>query len=221
MSQDCFSIEELSDLLDRDSDDPRLEHVRDCARCRNLLAALREFGAPTQLPSQADIPRAEAQLKRFITENVDMPQPTSSLGSFFRRLIGSGHLLHRPVTGLALAAVVLVIVVGVREGLKPSEPFLVRDAGTHTEPQLVLHAPEAQSDGGVRLSWEAISEDATYEVVLYSSSLDELARFAVGNETAFVINPDEFPSGRILWQIEAAIRGNPIATSQPAGIPNR
>lgn len=220
MSQDCFSIEELGDLLDLGSDDPRWDHVHNCARCRNLIAALREFEAPTELPAEADVPGAEQHLKHFITVNVDRPEPASSLGGFFRRLIGPERPLLRPVTGLALAVLGLVIILGVRERLNRSDSFVVRDGRIDSGPELILHPPAYQADGSLRLSWGRLAPDATYQVVFYTSRLDEIARYSVGFDTSLVISPADIGSGGFLWQIEAETSGKTIATSQPAGIPH-
>ena len=221
MSQECFSIEELGDLLDLDSDDPRLAHVRECAQCRNLLASLREFESPTQLPSEADLPTAETHLNRFITAEIEVAEPAGGLGSFFRRLMGVGHPVFRPVTGLALVALAVIVILGVRDRTQPSDPFVVRDARINTAAHLILRTPESLPTGLLRLSWEPITDDVTYQVVLYTSGLDEIARYSVGSETNLTITPAEIYSGRFLWQVEAQAAGKTVATSQPAGIPIR
>ncbi len=221
MSRECPDIEELGDLVDIDRDDPRMSHVNGCVRCRNLLASMREFKTPGELPPGATVSEAEAKLGQFLehemagVEHAQARQPS--------RLSGWRNLLFRPVTGFALAAVAVVVVLTVWQQPDHPDPIVVRGSGTSDSPQLVLAAPAPLENGGTALSWNSIEGADSYHVVLYGLGLTELKRFPARSDTFLIIGTDDWPTTppdgrRLIWQVHALRQGDHWIQSRPAGI---
>ena len=221
MSRDCPDIEELGTLIDLDPHDPRMAHVQACARCRNLLASMRVFRAPGELPPETDIGAAEAHLRRVLRQEVRGGERRTSRRSHLMQ--GWYRLILRPVTGLVLIAAVVAVVLLVRQQPPESGRFVLRNDRVSSRPQLMLRPPLVHADGDIVLRWARVDGATDYCVVVYDLGLVELARFPAETDTSRVVARSEWPAvprggNRLLWQVQAFRRGRVWIESQPAGV---
>lgn len=239
MNRDCPDIEDLGALIDLDPHDPRLAHANECARCRNLLASMREFRAPSDLPPEADVREAEEKVGQFLqrelgvteqgaatrekTPDGEQGRAESQTGNLFRLLSNWRPLLLRPVAAFALVAVAIVVVLTLRQQTDRSDPFVLRSNRSSESPQLALQAPALLTHGGMLLSWGHIADADSYRIVLYDLDLSELARFPAGKDTFLIIAPSDWPTAthgerQLIWQVHALRQGEDWIQSEPAGI---
>lgn len=234
MSDDCFSIEELGDIAGLHPRDPRYAHVEACAKCRALLASLREFREPSEIPQGANLEDAERRLTGALErelsreassgESLDVrqrePQPESPLAQLLGWLWRPSL---RPALAVGAAAILLVIVVNVLDfGGGPDRIVPRQDVGGQ-EAVLSLNPPQHLDDGRIRLSWEAAERADAYRVLLFDTELNEVTRLEAGSATSFVMEAVEIRNlagaeGQLLWQVIALSGGDQILRSSPGGL---
>ncbi|MBU1700193.1 MAG: hypothetical protein KJ970_04795 [Candidatus Eisenbacteria bacterium] len=217
MKRDCPSIEELGEWLELDPQDSRRAHIEQCARCRNLLASLREFRAPSHVPADANVRDAEQDLGQILTRELEggeqKKQPLKGRRMFFRR----------PAIGLAFAAMALIAVVLFRHQAESPGPYVARSVSSNESRLLVLQPPTMLPDGRTVLKWNQLPGADSYRIVLYDLDLTELARFPARVDTSLILSPGDWPPAtlgkpQLLWQVRAMRQGNEWIQSLPAGI---
>jgi hypothetical protein len=77
--------------------------------------------------------------------------------------------------------------------------------------------------GGIELRWSAEPGADAYQVAFYAGDLREIARLAPAPDTSCVVRRDELPATLapgtpLLWRVTALRGGDPIATSEVAGL---
>ncbi len=142
MSHECFDIDELGKLAELGPDDPRSQHVRECPRCRNLLASLREFRSPTKIPDGAQVREAREHILRALEQEL---RPAVDIRpSWFQRIS------LRPAFGIAVGVAVILIAFGIADRRDAVDQPIVRRGGS--EVTVTPLVPEVLVDGQVRLS---------------------------------------------------------------------
>lgn len=239
MKQSCFRIEELGEIARLDPNDPRLEHLKECAHCRALLASCREFHEPKELPEGLDIEDAERRLAvtfdRAIQgreggrevvgawEDASRPQSPrgSSLSCFLRNL---WRPALRPAWGVGAAVAIIFLAVHLidfRDGA--SDRIVPRIEQDPARLEFILHEPQPLEGGEVRLAWQPVEDADAYRVLFFDADLDELARLDTGSASTVALRPEDVGglpvSGtKILWQVVALRSGDELTRSHPAGL---
>lgn len=213
MSRECPSVRELAELLDVDLADPRCAHVRDCVRCRNLLARLREFQTPAAALPPAEVAAAERQMAQAL-ERAQRRVVVTPRSAWWRRS------WWYPALSAAVFAAVIFTAYQFIGPSAPGGPGTLRGKPNSAE-ILAPEAPQLLADGGLRFAWQRSPEGESYAIVFFDLHLNELARFAPTGETTFALAPADVAglgaSGeQVLWQIVALRRGVEIAQSRPA-----
>jgi hypothetical protein len=225
MNPDCYPVEEIGNLIDLDPRDPRLAHVRECVRCRNLLVSMRAFRDPMPEPDGADRGEAETHMNRFMENELAadiQPGPPREAG-ILQFLIPVRQFLLRPVTSLAIVFLAVVIIFSINQHNTRQGPFVVRGTDTSAAPQMILNPPQVQTDGSVLLSWSPLDAAEAYDVIILSSTLDELSRITAGADTFMTISSASIPgltatNSRILWQVQSLCNNGETIQSLPAGL---
>jgi hypothetical protein len=241
MSTACFRPEDLDALRSLKPEDPRLRHLQECPRCRWLLASYEEFITPGVPRDPSELAEAEAALSALLRAEAAGARPPSPLGQSEERREGPGsggaparprpwgssrwssfRLGWRPLAGLAGAALVTVAVLHLAPGLiRPdrSEPLTPRGLESPLAGEMVVRPAQVRADGALEFHWRAQPEADQYQVLLYNSSLEEIARLPAGADTMKVLEPGRATalrpaSGIILWQVVAFSRTDEIARSR-------
>lgn len=220
MTDPCFDSADLDELLSLPADDPRLDHLENCAACRSLLASYRKYLDPGTLPPEARQVEAQRSMQRFIEEQiigVDTPTPTRP--SYLSRLMAS---LRGPALAPMLVVVfALVVVTGIwatRDALRPERRTgIVRDLPVSGEETGMM--PVAQvMDGGSRLSWQAIPGADAYRVQILSADLVMEREIDAGNRLSLATEAAD-PGEPRFARVIAARRGDEIARSPLIAMP--
>jgi hypothetical protein len=239
MKQSCFRMEDLGEIAGLEPGDPRLEHLKECAHCRALLAACCEFNEPSKLPEGLDIEDAEKRLAAVFEQAIhgepirretaatergapSPERPPDNLGSRLLRALWKPAL--RPAWGLGAAlAVVLLVIRLVDTGDGGTDRIVPRIDEDPARLELILRAPQSLAGGEVRLGWQPVEGADAYRVLLFDASLDELASLDAGAATILTLQPDEIEGlpesgNQVLWQVVALRRGDELTRSRPAGL---
>jgi hypothetical protein len=216
----CFQVEDLGTLDELDPDHPRLLHLDRCPRCRSLDTAYREFRKPSpDAALDADLRDSRSRLTATIRKHVygDGTAPSSGEpGSFFGRLFSTRLLRPAGATAAVMLTVVVMFIV-LQPSAPPSEEIILRGSPESTG-EIKLFPPLVTANGSVEFRWATTLEAESYQVLLRSTGLDELARLEPVADTVFVLLPDSLPTlrdtdGLVFWQVIALRDGNEIAIS--------
>jgi len=223
MADRCFDLSEFGDLLDLEPGDPRSEHLARCPLCRSRLKAFRAFleKRPAAGSRPAD---ADAALERYITATVRQ-SPLSRPGSEAERglpRLGPLSLRRFAVPALAAAAVVVLVLVWAPPRHAPEGP----SGQLRREPQpagleATLAATSAvRPDGAIALRWRKSPDADSYQVQLFDTRLEEIARFPAGSDTVLILLPEQLVdlSGPLLWRVQALRTGSVVGRSSPAAL---
>lgn len=211
---ECVEPEALDALLALAEGDPRRDHLRTCARCHALAESYALFLAPADAHESHvdDADRAfDALRARLLAGEVSPALRRSTWRDWFAPAL-------RPAWALAALTVLVGGALVVSRLQAPAPNHVLR--GT-TDQAMTLAPPVALADGDVRLGWKGVPGADTYEVVFYSSTLDELDRAAAGAETSILLPAGRIPAvyekGEILlYRIIASHGGDEVARS-PVG----
>jgi hypothetical protein len=232
MTRNCYHIEELSEIADLQPGHPRLAHAQECARCRGLLTAIREFRAPRRIPEGADPDTADDRLTAALDSEIRRARAIAKTahpddepaGWWIRQCRALWAPGLRPVWGLGVAAVLVLMLVQVVPQSMREEQRLVRDAAPTGAEAPALLPPQQADDNTVRLSWRRTTGADSYQVLLLDIDLDEVARFDAGSDTLFILTEDlveplSLPPGQqVLWQVAAHRRGDQLTISRPGSL---
>ncbi len=213
MMNECIPVDELGTLDQLSADDPRRRHAQACPRCSSLLFAYEEFARANERAG-ARVTDADAQLARFIAEQVDGTPP--------RRVAGA----PRPARGCwfdfsiaratAVAAVAILVAVCLWQPWQSKEIVYRGEASVHFTG---LRATTA-GDGAVDLYWDGVKNADAYRVTILEQDLEEITRLEAGN--ALSAHLDSGTSGTpapYYWQVTALADGAEIMTSDPQRLP--
>jgi hypothetical protein len=229
MTDGCFRLDELDSLLDLGPEDPRRQHLAECPLCRARLAAYRTFLAegPPLSGSRPELARAE--LERFVTGMVEGGIETEvkgvvevereTGGGFWTRLCARRIPKRVLVPGLvtAAAAVILIIVLYPFTGGELRRPAPLRGLDSPGTGRGVLPVRPAVIEGGTAtFRWTAVPDADSYQLQLFDTSLEEVARFGAGSNTTFQVQAGDIPavSGPLLWRVVAFRGGDEFARSR-------
>jgi hypothetical protein len=220
-----LEAEELRDVLDAPESDARRRHLNGCTRCQVLIEAYQGF---LEEPKEPD-PAAEA-LRRSLQAAIDARSDFSAESRADRRVPAGrslrsviARLLSQPIPALATLALIggvaiiyLQLMPESREGrLRQRAPSHARGTAGNVELAPPVHRP----DGSIELSWNPVAGADSYEIRIYSGSLDEVARLGPQPATQLRLNradpslanvPDMF-----LIKVLALHESDPIGESKP------
>lgn len=220
MTDECFQLDELDSLLDLDPEDPRRRHLASCPLCRARLAAYRTFLAEGPLQPDSEPVRAGAELEAFVAKMIHDGVGMEAGGGFLSRLRSRRIPRRAIIPGLAaavVAAVVLIIALspfpdGDRRHPAPLRGLDAQDAG---ESVLAIQ-PAVAHDGTVLFSWTRLPDSDRYEVQVFDTKLQEIARFEADRDTCLVVRAGDMPraDGTLFWRVMAFREGDEIAHSR-------
>jgi hypothetical protein len=222
MTNKCHAIEEYGVLAELAAGDPQLDHMAECAACRSRLAAYRRFlaGDPAHANRASEQGLAEF-LQREIGDAGTKKNQAHAASGFSLRLILGSRLL---APGLVTAALLVIFISyqQFRGGEMRSERSVVRSSAAEA-PDLDLTATP-HPDGGLQLTWQSQPGGTAYRVVLYSSTLQEIARHDAGQATSLVLEPGTWsalqaPGEPLIWRVEILRDGDMVGMSMPGVIP--
>lgn len=228
----CLDPEGLSGHESWLEDDPRLRHLRDCARCQALLASYRLFtAAPADLPPER-LAEARARLTQARhawpaphAARPAMPPPMAWEGSSpfdrLRRWFGG------PRYRMALAFAVVLVVAGTAYWTRYSfvagrEPRVLRaqdeTPGGFSGLAVTLLAPQRVHERLV-LRWHEVPGADAYEVTLFDAAFSPLFHQAVGRDTMLELavprRAADDATAPVYWQVIARGSGDLMAESAP------
>lgn len=220
----CPDVEELEVLLKLPSHDSRRRHLDDCPRCRARVMTFLEFTAapddvPRDLLHEAEA-KLDAALKRELALGGDRRSEAGAAP--FRRWLAS---LSQPRFAFTAGAAVLAVAVFVAVKVvsrRPNEPFLLRGSEEHVAPgtstSLALRA--APAEGGMELTWSSVPGADAYEVRIYATNLEEIARLRPTPEARRLLARSDLPpsvaaGSVVLWKVVALQGGDPLQESAP------
>lgn len=212
------NVLDLDRLVGFSSEDPRVAALEPHERAQ--LAAYREFmREPTDLAADR-LADADRRLGQTLDEAIGLGPPDHSpraaaRTSFVKRLAGWFAPPLRPVLA---AAAVLAVMSGVWfTQTRMGEPVMRGSEGS----ALVVSA--RSEPGAIALEWTLAAPGVTYEVHLFGSDLEEVARFDAGSSTRFTITHAELQeraigSASLSYQVVALRDGDIVARSRTAAL---
>lgn len=212
--KECIPLEVLGTLGTLDPRDPRQLHIERCARCSAMVAAYREF-VRADAPGRALVSDADARLAAFIAARVE-----SIEGAGMGTRAGAPHRtrgrwFQMPTLRFAAATAALVLVaVALTRFLPDASDEVVLRGDPHAA--FALHAPRAQDDGAIELSWAPVANADAYQVTILGTDLSEVFRLPATSETRVLVDVRALSAEATRWQVTAFTEGGPIAESAPA-----
>ena len=219
MSDQCPNDDELMALAVRPPGDPALAHAESCPRCRSRLKTYREFLRAESDASPAEVSSARARLSEHIAQLAAGPRSEVRAARSFRLVDGLRALWAPSLRPLLVAATLVLVAAGAMLALRHGrEPSTIMRGNAH-ERGLFDVAEALAVDGGIELSWDAVSGAEGYRVRLLAPDLTELKTLAPTSEPRIFIPTDALPrspdpSGRLAFRVVALRRGAPLAASR-------
>ena len=214
----CIDTLGFGDVERWADDDPRREHLRDCARCQAELASYQEFVQTPDRPAAAQTELAVQAMRAAFADEL-------------RR--SHHHSLRRPprlrwplLAASAVAAVALIAFLGPwreTESLGPlrtGEPVTVEFPATVVTLGAVVRLP----DGRLEFSWQAYPDADHYRLQVFDATLREVGSAITNGVTKVQIPRADLanaaqPGAPLAWQVEALRQGARIAISPLAAFP--
>jgi hypothetical protein len=230
-SERCFGIEELEVVAKLPAHDARRRHLDECPRCRARLLTFLEFTeAPADIPSGL-LRDAEATLDAALKRELAIGGAGRSedAAAPFRRWLAAltaPRPTRRAAWAAAVAVAAIAVVVAIRmRGPAPSEPFLLRGSEERVAPGVLTTSllQAVAVEGGVELSWPPVAGADSYEVRIYRSDLEELARLRPTPEARALLTRADLPASATprttaLWKVVALRGGDVVQESAPAPV---
>ncbi len=226
MKIECIDIEQIADALALPADDPLRRHMDQCPRCSSLATAFSSFveADVASLPAGADTVDADTRLMRFLDDQIGamespepLPEPASSGGGFFARLVaGFAGFRLRPALVAAAIVVVAAIVVWQTQSPDYQDHPVLRGAGML--PLIEIPEPPVIAGDTLQIHWEAVEGADGYRFVLFDQELDEFFRAETGPEAAYVLKRQSLPEDAprvAICRIAALSDGDEIAETAP------
>jgi hypothetical protein len=219
MTERCFHMDELASLLDLIPGDPRERHLVECPLCRARLAAYKAFvtEGPPLTGSQPE--RAKTELDEFLAGMIHGDSGTGGETGFWTKLRPRRISRFVLVPGLAAAAAVVILLVVLN-------PFS-EDRLRHQAPLRGLKSPTAGGTmlsvqpavierGTVTFSWSPVPDSDRYEIQVFDTKLEQIARFEANRGTALEVSIDQIPAtGSPLWWRVVAFRDGDESAHSP------
>ena len=209
MKRRCYGAEEIGEILESGPDDPRRPHIEECPRCRALAGEYREYIETGRSFPGPDLFEANRKIRKAIGGG----------GSLGRAGAGGarGRLFASPYVRPALVAVAAFLVAfGVYslmiaftpEGQKFITPKEVATLPVDDSP--LAPQPPVPVDGGVVLSWNGVKFAKSYDVIVLSEMLVQVARFGPFTDASFTLREKEIEGiskgTPLVWRVEVRYR---------------
>lgn len=233
MSDGCYEIEDLDDLIAASARGEPPAHLGTCPKCRALLASYRVFVAPPDVPAGGNLRVAAERLRLEVLAGFppgtaqEAPSGTAPARRPWLRLVLPGAALGRPwlrpVWAAGLVAMVAVVFWQLGQDSNRDLPshVLRGEQGGRSEAVQVL-APTPQAGGGVTLAWQAAPAADAYDVVFYRADLSETGRRRIDGASLLTLSAAELNTltggGAAYWQIIALKSGAEIGRSSPRAL---
>lgn len=211
-NSECIEPEALDALLALSEGDPRRAHLRDCPRCHALAESYALFLSPSdsQTSDADDADRAFDALRAQLLAGSDAAAPAhrrSTWRDWFAPAL-------RPAWALAALTIVIASAVLLPRLQSPAPSHVMRGAG---ESAMALAAPVTEANG-IHLAWKPFAGADAYVVVIYSASLEELARIDAGAQVQMRVPAASLPEGyakgdALLYRVLASRGGDEVARS--------
>lgn len=227
MSERCFPVEDLDEVVASPPGDPRRRHADGCPRCRGLIVSYKRFMSGAGLPPELDVSETDARLAEAVDREIFGPaRPRPSPSRDFLETLRGRLSVRVAVAALALA---VVVIMGIREAshLMPGDrDHIVLRQAPRTSHAAIAAEVEATGTGPWRFAWSPVEGADRYAVVLLGADLIERARFETGPETTFVVDAGELPArleaeAAVLWRVVALRGQDEIAHSPTRLLPGR
>lgn len=211
MKRECYTEEELAEILALPPDDPRLAHAAECPACRSLLLSYRAFMKPgeTREPSRRE--EAREKLGAFLDGELCGSKRATA------RARGRSPLRSRRLRALlAVAGVAALLLIVVRLPDRPGRSpvsGVLRETGRKPGMSPTVEWTDAET---ARLSWHAFAGADAYRVVIYDADLAELYRTGETAGTSLTLALDEIPGasgGQTLFWRVVALEGGDESTA--------
>ena len=226
MSDGCYEIEDLDDLVAAVRQGTGPKHLDACPKCRALLASYRAFVDPPDVPGGSNVRVASEGLRLRVIANFPPGEGhTAETGSETARRpwLRIGIPWLRPVWAAGLVVLVAFAFWEIGLNANRSLPSHVLRGDGATESAIVqVLAPRDAADGGTVFSWRAVPGADAYAVVFYRADLSEVGRRQVAADTMLVVPAAELTAltagEPIYWQLVALKSGAEIGRSTPRAL---
>jgi hypothetical protein len=232
MSDRCFELAELDEILRSDPSDSRRSHLETCPRCRARLLVYQEFQEDLSALPGADPGDAAIRLRAAFDQElrraarpegfVESGRPATPLERV-ARLRWPRLRVAWAFASVALVMVILYAGLEIRHGRQ--SPDVLRDLPERASPE-ALSGPDPISTGEgssglVELRWRRARGAEGYRVRLFGPDLADLAQLGPVADTVLVLRREDVPgqTGRTIgWQVAALRGGLPFAMSRPGTV---
>lgn len=220
MSDDCIDIERLGEVIELPAGHPDRMHSQTCPRCGSMLESYRLFTQAEPIAgSEVDGVRGalDAHIRRQAARWTPRGlSPAAPAAPWWRWLL-------RPLP-MAVTAALVIAVGGLWRSLAP-EPTVVRQDSAKPG---AFRVDPAQVDaaGSIHLAWRPMEGADGYQVRIYGPDLSEIYRSANTPDTALTVTRTSLPADLpatldLTWRVFALVRGDVLASSEPASISTR
>ena len=211
MPDKCLETHELEEVLALPEDHPRRRHLRDCARCRALMASYAEFLEPGEQPGA----RPEDARRDLAAALDDRILGSKEKAGFMDRLFSRAW---RP----ALAAAALVLIFIGSRALFFGGPDEIRYRGEAFTDDFVFPA-EVLEDGAVQFRWHSVERADEYRLLILGSDLLEMEALSAGADTVFVLPAsmlrDLEAAGPLYWEVYVYRNTDRLTSSKVRSLP--
>jgi hypothetical protein len=217
----CLAAEEIAEVLSLGAGHPRRRHLDECPRCRALVTAYHDFLEPAAVPEGARPAEAGTWLSEELARAIGSSSPPARPARGQSLLQRVGDFFAAPALRPVWAAAAVVVVAGVvltTLQLRPEgEPVLRGERPA----ALALEPAQPGPAASLRLRWQPLEGADSYQVRVYSTGLEELARLEPVANPEMVLRREQLPPGiapgaTLLWRV-AALRGGDDVALSPVG----
>jgi hypothetical protein len=229
MENRCFAAEDLDELLDLSTEDPRRLHLESCSNCRTLLKSYKQFLAFDSSHGDSFSKEAGQKLSKFLKEWVAEAEDGAKKARDNRSLLNRMFdWLPGPARVPAIAMVILITGVSAfwtardnKSAISPSG--ILRSASTHEAASQFMGEASLLPGDDIHLSWKAVPQADNYRIHLLAGDLRVLKEIDLGIKDQHVINANslqqESGSQARFWRITATHRGDVVEQSELRALP--
>jgi hypothetical protein len=210
----CLEVDRIAAVLDLPPDHPERRHAESCPRCTALVDSYRAF-VEAEPVEGSGLEQTRGDLDAHIRSQAERWMPDTRVQShsvWWRTLL-------RPAP--ILAAGVVLVAAAWWFARAPEESVTRGDVPA--EQSIVLHEAQANADGSIVLSWDAVTGADRYRVRIYGPDFHEVYQSADVTATSLTIARDALPAelprpADLTWEVQARFGTDVIGVSTPGSI---